>query len=188
MPGKLFAVPRIMSMARMDRAAIFAASTLCLLTSPAEAQDMEIMGKVEATVDGSDVSLWIPYIIDEDEPYAFLSGSGLMAMLSVDAFSGLPGEALDYPRLSLGIMRPGPQAKAIELDLYRVGESDRMYLAEHSAGNYEIGPVSVDGQTISFEFEATAVPTDRTTFEPITDADPIRIDGQVEVTLINDGP
>lgn len=175
-------------MACMDRAAIFAASTLCLLTSPVEAQNMEIMGKVEATVDGSDVSLWIPHIIDEDEPYAFLSGSGLMAMLSVNAFSGLPGEALDYPRLSLGIMRPGPQAQAIELDLYRAGESDRMYLAEHSAGNYEIGPVSVDGQTISFEFEATAVPTDMTTFESIMDADPIRIDGQVEVTLINDGP
>lgn len=159
------------------------AAAFCLLATPAFAQEMEVMGTVEATIDGEEVSLWVPYLPDRDEPYAFLSGSGLMSVLSVDAFSGAPREALENPRLSLGLMRPGPQAVATGLHLYRADETDRMYLAERSEGTYEIGPVSVEGTTISFEFEATAVATDTATFVPIADADPVEIVGRVELTL-----
>lgn len=159
------------------------ATAFCLLATPAPAQEMEVIGTVEATIDGVEISLWVPYLPEEDESYAFLSGSGVVAVLSVDAFSGTPGEALENPRLSLGLMRPGLQAVATGIHLYRAGESDRMYKAERSEGTFRIGAVSVEGQTIEFEFEATALATDMATFEPVADAAPIEIEGRVEVTL-----
>lgn len=163
------------------------AAALCIFAAAATAQDMEVMGTVNATIAGTEVGLWVPYLRDRDEPYAFLGGAGLMAVLSVDAFSGTPGAVMENPRLSLGLMRPGPQAVPTGLQLFRAGEPDRVYVAEGAQGIYRIGPVTVEGETISLAFDAVAVATDMTTFEPIAEADPIEIDGRVTVTLTGDG-
>lgn len=171
-------------MRRALQAVIHAAGlAACLVASPATAQEFEVMGTIEATIDGAPASFWIPFFPEENEAYATLTGPRIMAILSVDAFSGVRGEDLDYPRLSLGIMRPGPQAVALDLQLFRAGESERMHIAEDGTGTLSVSAMTVDGDRIVFDFAATAVAVEMATFEPLPATDPIEIRGRAELEL-----
>ena len=161
------------------------ALALIAAATPAFAQDYEVMGRVEVTMLEDSFTMWVPYDIEANEAYATLIGPKVMANLSIDAFAGEPGKELRNPRLALGVLTPGPRAQPSSVNLFPAGTSD-VYVAEEGIGSYTIDNVTMEGDTVSFDFEAVTVAVDMTTLEPLPEDKRIGLSGHAEVTLRNE--
>jgi len=161
---------------------ILIALALMAAATPALAQDYEVMGRVEVTMLEDSFTMWVPYDTEADEAFATLIGPKVMASLSIDAFAGEPGVELRHPRLVLGVTAPGPRAVPAGVTLYPSGTDD-VYVAEEGTGSYTIDNVTMEGDTVSFDFEAVTVAVDMTTLEPLPEDKRIGLSGHAEVTL-----
>ncbi|MEW5422345.1 hypothetical protein [Amorphus sp. 3PC139-8] len=156
------------------------AALILLLSTPAFALDYEAMGSVTATVDGTEMEFCVPYLVEEGDAHAEITGPvKSMGILSVDGFTCRDGD-LYQPRLALSVFRPGPSATGSGLELWT---SDGLYMVEEGNGSLQVTDFKMSGDHVSFAFEATAVAYDRTSYMPKDGAAPVSVSGQVDVEL-----
>ena len=162
-------------------------AALVLATSACsqENHDYESMGTMAVKIDGVAHGLCIPYLPDEDEAHARMTGPvASMQSLLVDAFTCIDGD-LDSPRVSLSVFRPRASATGSDLNLFTADGTTYLAGADSGMGTLKVTEVEMSGGhvTLAVEASAVAVELEGLDYLPVTGAEPVAISGTVSVEL-----
>ena len=83
---------------------------LTVAATPLAAIEYTVVGTATAVIDGESFDLWVPYDAENDTSYAQKIVIGPTSTVSIEAFSGEPGETREDPGVALSIS--GPQSRS----------------------------------------------------------------------------
>lgn len=144
---------------------------LTVAVTPLAAAEYEVSGNVTAIIDGESFDLWVPYDAETDTRYAQQIGSGVMSTVTIEAFSGEPGEAMEKPGVVLSIFGPPSRATVTSLRIMLPEDpADKAWTAgTEYPGEIDSAEVRRDGNVVEFSIAATPVQVDGMLGEPVSD-------------------
>ncbi|MFC4734860.1 hypothetical protein [Salipiger abyssi] len=171
-------------------AACWGLALVTVAATPLAAADYEVAGTATAVIDGESFDLWVPYDAENDESYAKKIVVGPTSTVSIEAFSGEPGESWEDPGVALSIS--GPQARSTITSLsVTLPDDPPQTLWEFGTGDtsrvIESAEVQRDDDHVAFSITATLTQVDYMG-EPVSDggAGPatmqVSIEGEADLT------